>query len=76
MTVAQLEKRVAVLEKIVEELRAKVEKSPAEPRKWWRDDAGRFANDPLFDEMVQAVQEYRESLDPHLKKKTRKNARS
>ena len=76
MTVAQLEKRVAALEKALDELRAKVEDSPVEPRHWWRDDAGRFANDPLFDEMTRLGKEYRESLNPYRKKKKKKNARS
>jgi hypothetical protein len=32
-------------------------------------DAGRFANDPIFDEMVRLGREYRESLRPGRGKK-------
>lgn len=72
MTVAQLEKRVAALEKAVEELKAQVGKTQEPSGPWWITDAGRYANDPLFDEMVRLGREYRESLDPHLHKKKRK----
>jgi hypothetical protein len=33
-------------------------------RKWWVDSAGRFANDPVFDEIVRLGQQYRRSLKP------------
>ncbi len=82
MTVAELTKRVAALEKAVEELQAKISSDPKHPWHWWREGAGRFANDPAFDEMMQLTREYRQSLDarpPKTKKKpkTKKsNARS
>jgi hypothetical protein len=82
MTVAELTKRVAALEKAVEELQAKISSDPKHQRHWWRDDAGRFANDPAFDEMMQLVREYRESLHPDhpknrkKKRKPKSNARA
>ncbi len=68
MTVAQLEKRVQVLEKTVEELREMLG-AGAQQRYWWQEDAGRFANDPVFDEIVRLGREYRESLRPRRNKK-------
>jgi hypothetical protein len=81
MTVADLEKRLSALEKKVEELQARVLPSPAAQRNWWRDDAGRFADDPVFDEIVRLGRQYRESLHPDRRKKkaakkVRKNAHS
>lgn len=69
MTVAELEKRVAALEKAVAELQGNAEPTPENQRHWWRDDAGRFANDPVFDEIVRLGREYRESLHPDRRKK-------
>jgi hypothetical protein len=86
MTVLELEKRVIALEKAVEQLRARMEngsiapsEDPRQQRHWWHDDAGRFANDPVFDEIVRLGREYRESLHPDRRKKKRarkKNADS
>jgi hypothetical protein len=66
MTTAELEARLTALEKTVEELRAQV--SPP-VRHWWHDEAGRFAGDPVFDEIVRLGREYRESLRPGRRKK-------
>lgn len=63
MTVSQLEKRVEALEKTVEELRGIVATGTRQ-RHWWHENAGRFANDPVFDEIVRLGREYRESLRP------------
>jgi hypothetical protein len=65
----------------VEDLRARDLPSPAAQRHWWRDDAGRFADDPVFDEIVRLGRQYRESLHPDRRKKkavkkVRKNADS
>lgn len=68
MTIAQLEKRLETLEKAVEEIRGMVA-AGTQQRHWWHDDAGRFANDPVFDEIVRLGREYRESLRPQLRKK-------
>lgn len=76
MTLDELEKRVAALEKAVTQLQAQVGKEPTGAGPWWITEAGRFANDPVFDEIVRLGREYRESLHPdRRKKKPKKNAR-
>lgn len=62
MTLAQLEKRLATLERLVADLRARMEHPVAPVGAWSREKAGRFANDPLFDEMVRLGKRYRDSL--------------
>ena len=47
-------------------------RGPAKDPKWYINGAGRFANDPLFEEMVRAGREYRESLRPKQAKKSGK----
>lgn len=84
MTVAELEQRLLALEKAVEEMRARFPAAPngqGQPggvtpqtqRHWWRDDAGAFAKDPGFEEMVRLGREYRESLRPGRLKQTKKS---
>jgi len=61
MTLTQIEKRVKVLEKRVQGLaRAK----PPPDRAWYRTQAGRFADDPIFDQIVKLGRAYRKSLAP------------
>ncbi len=81
MTVADLERRLLALEKVVEDMRARLPEpqngppapatTPATQRHWWRDDAGAFADDPGFEEMVRLGRAYRESLRPGGRKKGR-----
>jgi hypothetical protein len=71
MSLSDLEKRMTLLEKAVEELRARVYPAPGQQVHWWRDEAGRFAEDPLFDEMVRWTENYRKTQV----KKTRKTAK-
>ncbi len=68
MTLAELEKRITALENTVAQLQAQVaqQSKPAGP--WWVTEAGLFANDPVFDEVVRLGREYRESLHPDRKK--------
>ena len=61
MTVPELAKRLEALEAAVAQLREQVKRA-ARPRRWWHEDAGRFADDPVFDEIVRLGREYRESL--------------
>jgi len=68
MTMAQLADRLALLEKTVEDLKARLTESAGPRRRWWTEDAGRFANDPIFDEMVKLGSAYRNSLRPGQKK--------
>ena len=44
--------------------------------KWWIDHAGRFQDDPSFEEMVRLGRQYRESLRPKAKKKRRRSTKS
>ena len=69
MTLKELETRLAELEKTVAELKAQLGNGKPEQWQWWREGAGRFANDPVFDEIVRLGREYRESLHPDYQKK-------
>jgi hypothetical protein len=58
-------------ERRVSELEAKVTKLAKSSRKsvrWWMTDAGRFVNDPVFDEIVELGRDYRLSLGPKRRK--------
>ena len=55
-----LERRVAQLEQEVSLLKSRDTGSSDQP--WWERIAGRFENDPAFDEIVRLGREYRESL--------------
>ncbi len=59
-----LERRVSELEAKVTELAESSRKSS----RWWVTDAGRFADDPVFDEIVELGREYRKSLKPKQRK--------
>jgi hypothetical protein len=75
MTVSELTRRVEALEQSLQELRQEIRDKPKGQGRWWRTGAGRFANDPVFDEIVRLGREYRESLRPGARKKmARKNA--
>ena len=58
MTLIQIEKRVKALEQTVQGLAQR--KTPVN-RKWYRAHAGRFAGDPVFDEIVKLGRAYRKS---------------
>jgi hypothetical protein len=64
MTKAEMERRLLEVEAAVQRLVTQRSAAPDPTRPWWRDDAGRFANDPEFDEIVRFGREYRESLRP------------
>jgi hypothetical protein len=69
MTLAQLEKRVERLEKIIQGAdRAPV---PFRNAQWWLDHAGAFADDPGYEEIVRLGRKYRESLRPKARKSRR-----
>ena len=57
MTMTQIEQRVKALEQTVKHL-------AKSGRRWYRTHAGRFANDPVFDEIVELGQRYRRSQGP------------
>jgi len=80
MTLAELEARLVALEKAVADLKEQAAKNANPTGPWWKTEAGRFANDPGFEEMVRLGREYRESLHPDRRKnrppKKKKDARS
>ena len=61
MTLEQLEKRVERLEKLMSEQPLS---APRRNAKWWLDNAGVFANDPGYDQIVRFGRKYRQSLKP------------
>jgi hypothetical protein len=64
MTFKELETRLAALEKAVAELQIQAANQGNHKEPWWRTQAGRFADDPGFEEMARLGREYRESLHP------------
>lgn len=63
MTQSELEMRVLALERELAALKSQLQGRPPNWR-WWAEGAGRFANDPVFDEIVRLGKEYRDSLRP------------
>jgi hypothetical protein len=63
MTLVELATRVEALEEALQQLREQLSQG-ARQRPWWREDAGRFANDPVFDEIVELGRRYREEQRP------------
>jgi len=61
MTLIQIEKRVRALEQTVEHL---AHSKPAPAHSWYRTHSGRFAGDPVFDEIIQLGRAYRQSQRP------------
>jgi hypothetical protein len=58
MTLTQIEKRVKALETKVRRL---AETKPIISRQWYRTEGGRFANDPIFEEIVKLGRAYRKA---------------
>jgi len=59
----KLEERVTYLERQLRTMKSQlkaVRKTSHKP--WWEELAGRFKNDPLFDQMTEAGQAYRRAL--------------
>ena len=67
MSLNELAKRVAELEKQLAEVKRKVEGDP-QPLPWWMTGTGRHANDPVFDEIIMLGKQYRDSDHPDVKK--------
>jgi len=61
MTLIQIERRVKALEQTVHRL---AQGKPSVSRKWYRSHAGRFAGDPVFDEIVKLGRTYRKAQRP------------
>jgi len=68
MTLAQLEKRVERLEKIIS---TELLSGPKRNAKWWLNQAGVFSDDPGYEEMVRLGRKYRQSLRPKPRKAAR-----
>jgi hypothetical protein len=72
MTITELEKRLLALEGAVRDLQEQVAQGTTATRPWTREHAGRFANDPLFEEMVRLGKAYRDSLKPGRRRQKQK----
>jgi hypothetical protein len=66
MTIAQLEKHVEQLKKIISR-----ELTPKRNAKWWLDHAGVFSDDSGYEEIVRLGRRYRESLKSEPRKAAR-----
>jgi hypothetical protein len=66
---SQLAARLAKLEQKVADLSRRIDQPAGQTGRWWRDGAGRFANDPIFDEMIRLGKAYRRSLRQRKKPK-------
>jgi hypothetical protein len=65
MTQAEIEERLLALEAEIRLLKSQARAQPNKAdAKWVLAQAGRFANDPGFDEVLRLGREYRESLRP------------
>lgn len=68
MTMKEMQQRLEELERKVEQLERSPANGSAEPAahtgKWWVDYAGRFKDNPVFEEIVRLGRKYRESLRP------------
>ena len=69
MARADLETRVAALEAEQARLRAVVEEHRDTEGPWWKQIAGTFEDDPLFEEAMRLGREYRESTRPEIRKR-------
>lgn len=54
---------------------ARATKANTSDRQWYRTTAGRFANDPVFDEMVRLGREYRVKPEPKPRQRQRKRVK-
>lgn len=68
MKLGEIDARLVKLEKVVSQLQTQASKSSRKRNRWWVTDAGRFADDPVFDEIVELGRDYRKSLGPKRRK--------
>lgn len=62
MSMAELQERVASLEREVNDLKSQLREAQRQPNpKAWRQTIGMFKDDPIFDAIIQKGREYRES---------------
>ena len=70
MTLAQVEKKLAVLESEIKQLKRHAHPVKRDGR-WYVENAGQFKDDPVYDEIVRRGRQYRQSLRPKSVKKTK-----
>jgi hypothetical protein len=68
--VNSLQHRVQVIEQELAHLKRQM--GVTDQRPWWEQIWGTFANDPAFEEAMRLGREYRESLRPRLKAKSKR----
>ena len=67
--ISPLEERLTILERELRKVKAELKTVRKETqRPWWEQLAGQFKNDPLFDQIVEAGQQYRRSKTPRTRK--------
>jgi hypothetical protein len=71
MSTAQIERRLEALEKAVKSLEQQFKRAVGPTGRWWVEHAGRFANDPDFEDIVRLGREYRKSQRPAQRKSKR-----
>jgi hypothetical protein len=59
MTNTEIEKRLEILEAEVALLKSKAEKKEENIKPWYEKIAGKFADDPIYDEAMRLGREYR-----------------
>lgn len=59
MTNTEIETKFKALETEIAALKEKVEKIEKPKTAWWKEIAGTFANDPIYDEAMRLGREYR-----------------
>lgn len=64
MRPAPLEKRVAILEAELAELKTRLE-GTGSPKPWWERIAGTFQNDPIYEKAMKLGHQYRRLQKPH-----------
>lgn len=75
MTAAVLKKRLEDLEKTVGELKSQMVEMAQSPKPSFWSLAGKYANDPVFDEICRLGAKYRKSLRPKPKGSRRARTR-
>jgi hypothetical protein len=69
VTQTTIEKRLLALEAEVMRLKESFANLATTMRPWWREIAGTFSNDPIYEEAMRLGRQYRESLRPKLRKR-------
>ena len=65
-----LQQRIEIIERELAQLKQQIDTK--DPRPWWEQIWGTFANDPSFEEAMRLGRKYRESLRPKTKTKKKR----